>query len=120
MTGAVYRDRPGAGISASYNVRNADIAPSLGRNLSGGANATVNVPLIQPGTLYGPRQRQLDLRLSKRFRVRRTRLMANFDISNVLNASAATGYNNTYGPNWQNPTAIQLGRFVKLGAQIDF
>lgn len=120
MTGAVYRDRPGAVITASYNVRNADIAPSLGRNLSGGANATVNVPLIQPGTLYGPRQRQLDLRLSKRFRVGRTRLMGNFDVSNVLNGSAATSYNNTYGPRWQNPTNIQLGRFVKLGAQVDF
>jgi hypothetical protein len=120
ITGAVYRDRPGPVITASYNVRNADIVPTLGRNLSGGANATVNVPLIQPGTLYGPRQRQLDLRISKRFRVGRTRLMGNLDVANVLNGSAATSYNNTYGPNWQNPTAIQLGRFVKFGAQVDF
>jgi len=54
------------------------------------------------------------------YRVGRNRLMGNFDVSNVLNGAAATSYNNTYGPNWQNPTNIQLGRFVKLGAQIDF
>jgi hypothetical protein len=120
MVGAVYRDRPGAGITASYNVRNADIVPTLGRNLLAGATATVNVPLIQPGTMYGPRQRQLDVRFSKRVRIGRTRVMGNVDVANVLNASAATSYNNTYGPNWQNPTNIQLGRFVKFGAQIDF
>ena len=89
-------------------------------NLSAGATATVNVPLIEPGTLYGPRQRQLDVRLSKRLRFGRARVTGNLDIANVLNASAATSYNNTYGPNWQNPTAIQLGRFFKFGAQLDF
>jgi hypothetical protein len=120
VTGAVYRDRPGANISASYNVRNADIVSTLGRNLSAGATATVNVPLIQPGTMYGPRQRQLDVRFSKRLRFGRTRVTGNLDIANVLNAAAATAYNNTYGPNWQNPTAIQLGRFFKFGAQLDF
>jgi hypothetical protein len=120
VTGAVYRDRPGPAITASYNVRNADIVPTLGRNLSAGPNGTVNVPLIQPGTMYGPRQRQLDVRFSKRFRVGRARLMGNVDLANVLNAASATAYNNTYGPNWQNPTAIQLGRFVKFGAQLDF
>ena len=120
ITGAVYRDRPGPTITASYNVRNADIVPSLGRNLSAGPTATVNVPLIQPGTMYGPRQRQLDVRFSKRLRFGRARVMGNMDVANVLNASAATAYNNTYGPNWQYPTAIQLGRYFKFGVQLDF
>jgi hypothetical protein len=70
--------------------------------------------------MYGPRQRQLDVRISKRFRVGRARLMGNFEVANVLNSSAAAGYNNTYGPNWQRPTSIQLGRFAKVGAQLDF
>jgi hypothetical protein len=120
MTGAVYRDRPGPNITATYNVRNADLV-GLGRNLSAGATATVNVPLIQPGTLYGPRQHQLDLRISKRIRVGgRYRISGNLDIANVLNGSAASAYNNNYGPQWQNPTSIQLGRFYKVGAQLDF
>ncbi len=48
------------------------------------------------------------------------RLTGNVDISNVFNGSAVTSQNNTYGPNWLVPSAIQFGRFVKLGAQVDF
>jgi hypothetical protein len=80
----------------------------------------VNVALIEPGTMFGKRQRQLDLRFSKRIRIGRTRLTGNLDVSNIFNGSAVTGQNNTYGPNWQVPSAIQFGRFAKLGAQIDF
>ena len=36
----------------------AEIFPSLQRNLASGANGTVNVALIEPGTMFGPRQRQ--------------------------------------------------------------
>ena len=120
VVGGVYRDRPGPAISASYNVANAAIVPTLGRNLSNGVNGTVNVQLIEPGTMYGKRQRQLDMRLSKRIRIGRARITGNLDISNVFNTSAVTALNTTYGRNWQVPSAIQFGRFAKLGAQLDF
>jgi carboxypeptidase family protein len=120
VVGMVYRDRPGPQITATRNYTNAQIFPSLRRDLSNGATGTVNIQLIEPGTLYGDRQRQLDLRLSKRLRIGRTRLTGNLDISNVLNGSAVTDLNTTYGQNWQVPSAIQFGRFFKLGAQIDF
>jgi hypothetical protein len=120
VTGAVYRDRPGPQITATRNYANAAVVPTLGRNLSSGANGTVNVQLIEPGTMYGKRQRQLDIRISKRLRVGRTRLTGNLDIANILNGSAVTSQNNTFGPNWLVPSAIQFGRFFKLGAQIDF
>ena len=80
----------------------------------------MNVQLIEPGTMYGKRQRQLDLRMSKRVRIGRTRFTGNLDLSNILNGSAVTGQNNTYGTNWQVPSAIQFGRFAKLGIQFDF
>ena len=68
----------GPQITATRNYTNAEIAPSLGRNLSNGANGTVNVQLIEPGTMYGERQRQLDIRISKRVRFGRARLTGNW------------------------------------------
>lgn len=120
VIGAVYRDRPGPQITASRNYRNAEIAPSLGRDLARGATGTENIQLIEPGTMYNKRQRQLDVRFSKRLRIGRIRLTGNLDVANIFNGSAVTSQNNTYGPNWQVPSAIQFGRFAKLGAQVDF
>jgi hypothetical protein len=120
LTSATYRDYPGPEIAATHLVRNAEIAPSLGRNLSNGANGTVNVALIQPGTMYGPRQRQFDFRISKRVRFGRARFMGNMDIFNLLNTTATNTLNNTFGPNWQRPNLLQQGRYVKLNVQIDF
>jgi hypothetical protein len=117
VTGIVYRDLPGPQITATRNYSNAEVQPSLGRPLSSG---TVNIPLIEPGTMYNDRQRQLDLRFSKRMRVAGVRLTGNLDISNVFNGSAVTAQNNTYGPNWMVPSAIQFGRFFKFGGQLDF
>ena len=84
------------------------------------ANGTVNVALIKPGTMYGVRQRQVDIRFSKRLRINRVRLTGNQDVYNLLNGSAVDSQNNTFGPNWLKPTNFQLGRFIKLGAQYDF
>jgi hypothetical protein len=117
VTGVVYRDLPGPQITATRNYTSAEVIQSLGRPLSGG---TVNIPLIEPGTMYNDRQRQLDLRFSKRMRFGALRVTGNVDVSNVFNGSAVTAQNNTYGPNWMVPSAIQFGRFVKLGAQLDF
>ena len=41
--------------------------------LSGGANTSRAVPLIKPGTMYTPRRTQLDLRVSKNFKLSRAR-----------------------------------------------
>jgi len=77
--------------------------------------------LIKPGTLYGPRARQLDMRFSKRVRVGSKRIMGNVDIFNIFNAgSGIDSWNTTYGPDWQKPMLLQLGRYVKFGGQFDF
>ena len=60
--GGTVRSDKGALLAANWAAPNSAIAPSLGRNLSNNApTATVN--LITPGTLYGDRVNELDLRL---------------------------------------------------------
>jgi hypothetical protein len=112
-----YQSVPGPQIAANYNASNVVVAPSLGRNLSGGANVTVN--LVAPGTMYGDRLNQLDLRFSKSVRLGRTRTRFNVDLYNALNSNAVLTLNNNFGA-WQQPTVILLARFVKLGLQVDF
>jgi hypothetical protein len=109
---------PGPQIAANYNAPNAVVAPTLGRNLSGNA-ANVTVNLVAPGTMYGERMNQLDLRVSKTLRAGRTSTRFNFDVYNALNSDAVLQQNNNYGA-WQRPTLILPARFVKLGVQFDY
>jgi hypothetical protein len=115
-----FQSIPGREIQANWAATNAVIAPSLGRSLAG--SSTYNVALVEPGTMFGDRLNQVDLRFSKIVKLnggsRRMRVMA--DIYNALNASPVITVNTAYGPNWMKPTQILVGRFLKLGAQFDF
>src|SRR5262249_10337529 len=85
VSGTVRIDQ-GATLAANYTVTSAVAALSLGRPLAGNTpNVTVN--LIAPGTLYGDRVNELDLRLAKVLKFGRTRTNVGFDIFNVLNAN---------------------------------
>ena len=97
------------------------MAPSLGRNLSGNA-ANVTVNLVAPGTMYGDRINQLDVRVAKTLRIRRSRTLIALDIYNALNSSAVLTYNNTFVPGgtWLQPLTILTPRFLKVTAEIDF
>jgi hypothetical protein len=117
---ATFQSLPGPQILASRSYSNAEIAPSLGRNLATGANGVASVPLVQPGTMYDERLYQLDLRASKIFRVGATRLQANLDLYNVANAGSILSINTTYGPNWLRPTNVLQGRLLRFGGQLDF
>ena len=101
-------------------VPNAQIAPSLGRNLAAGANGTVSIDLLAPETLFEPRINQLDVRLSKIVKVGRTSIEGQFDIYNSLNASPVLAFNTTYGPSWLKPVQVLDGRIIKFGVQVTF
>ena len=125
QTSGVFQLLPGIPILASHVVPNAQVAPSLGRNLGacrGAAtcNGTVTVDLIEPGTLYEKRLKQLDLRLSRRFRMARGNLMASFDVYNVFNGVDVLSMTTRYGPAWLEPVEVLGPRMFKFGAQYDF
>jgi hypothetical protein len=110
---------PGRQLAANFNVPNAVVAASLGRNLSGGAaNTTVNI--VESGKQYGPRTNELDLRFAKILRVGSTRTNVAIDIFNALNGNVGTAFNQTYGPRYLTPTAIMPARFAKFSMQFDF
>lgn len=126
QTSATFQSLPGPQITASYTATNAQIAPTLGRNLASCQTAvtctgTAAVPLVVPGTLFGDRLNQVDFRLSKTFALPGSRrVQALVDLYNMLNASPVLALNNTFGPQWQRPTQILQGRLLKFGVQLDF
>jgi hypothetical protein len=116
------QSNPGALLAANYNVPNAIVAQSLGRNLAGGA-ANVSVNLIEPGSLYGDRVNQVNLRVAKILRFGRVTSQLGVDVYNVFNSAAVQTYNLTYSPTstaWLTPTQVLGARFARIGAQVDF
>jgi hypothetical protein len=116
---ASVQNLPGPEIQALYTVSNAEVSRSLGRSLSGGVPNAI-VQLIEPGSMYGERMNQVDLRIGKilRFGGRR-RATTSLDIYNALNSSSVLDLRNTYD-DWQRPTEILTARFAKLVLQLDF
>jgi hypothetical protein len=117
---ATIQSIPGAPIVATSVVSSSQIAASLGRDLAAGPAATATIPLVAPGTMYGDRLNQVDVRLSKSIRLGRATLRAIADTYNLLNVSPVLNLNQRYGPAWQQPFIILPGRFAKLGVQIEF
>jgi hypothetical protein len=122
---ATFQNLPGAVDLASYVATNAQIAPSLGRNIGAcGAAATCTATatlsnLFAPNTLLENRLNQMDLRFSKTVQIGRGRVMGMFDIYNLFNASTITNINTRYGSQWLTPTAFLPGRLFKFGVQLN-
>jgi len=118
LIAATVTSLPGAAITSNYVASNAQIQPSLGRPLSGGA-ANVTIGLVSPGQMWGDRINSMDLRLQKIFRFDNRRLNVGLDIYNALNGSDAVTLNNNYAT-WLRPQQILLPRFMKISANLDF
>jgi hypothetical protein len=115
---ATYQSRPGPEFGAEYTATNAEVAPSLGRDLAGGER-NVDVQIVKPGELYAGRLHQIDFRVSKLLSFGGARARVNFDIYNALNGSAVLGLNSAFD-DWQTPNEILVARFFKFSAQFDF
>jgi hypothetical protein len=122
QTSLALQSVPGPMITATYTARNAEISPSLGRNLSSGTSGTATVELIKPGTLYSPRVNQLDLSLAKIIKLQGAALKASLGVFNIFNASDIQQVNLSYSPtsNWPQPTVTLDARSAQFSVQLDF
>ncbi|HTM05537.1 MAG TPA: carboxypeptidase-like regulatory domain-containing protein [Vicinamibacterales bacterium] len=117
---ATFRSDQGSSLAANYAASQANT--TLTRPFAGSSN-TVTVNLIEPGTLYGDRVNEFDLRIGKILRFKRTRTNVGVDIYNLFNANPVLTYNETFSPNtttWLRPNSILQPRFAKISAQINF
>jgi Carboxypeptidase regulatory-like domain len=122
---AIYQDIPGIPIAASRSYSNAEILPSLGRNLAqcrgvGACTANVTVDLVPLNTFFEDRLRQMDLRFSRPFQKGKIRVRGNVDVYNLFNSSAILNVTTRYGPQWLQPIQIMGGRLFKFSGQLDF
>ncbi len=126
-----FRSDQGAPLNANWTITNTNpqwtsIIQQLGRAPSNNATSiTVNV--VEPGTLYGDRVNEFDIRLAKILKFGRTRTNIGFDLYNILNSSAILSYNQAFSPAitsgsgaWLAPTGVLQPRFWKFSVQVDF
>lgn len=109
------------GLAANYSVTNAAVAPSLGRSLAGN-RPSVTVNVVAPGSLYGDRVNQLDVRAAKILRFGRMRTTVGVDVYNVLNSAAILTYNQTFIPGgaWLTPTSVLTARLARVNVDVRF
>jgi hypothetical protein len=104
---------PVPGVVANYTLTSALAGITL-------TNGSIVVPLIEPGSLFGERKNQVDLRLGKTVQAGRLKLSPALDFYNLLNASTVLSENFTYGPVWRQPTDVLTGRVIQAVVQVNF
>jgi hypothetical protein len=123
--GASFQSIPGVEYAANYAAPNSDVSRPVSQGGLGRLppNATITqtttVSLIQPGSLYGPRFNQIDLRLGKIVRFANRRAVASVDLFNVLNSDTISNASATY-TTWLAPAAVVAPRLVKVSLTFDF
>jgi len=90
---------------------------TLGRPFT---NAQANINIIEPGSEYGDRLNQIDLRFTKIVNVGKGRIDFNVDVYNAFNSDAVVGELGSVGPVWRLPLTVIQPRFVKFAARWDF
>ena len=115
---ATFQSFPGPERRAERVYTNAEVEASLGRSLS--QTRTIRVNVIPPGTVYGDRINQLDLRFTKNLRLGGTRLKAMFDLYNTLNNNVSLFYQLAFDATWERPAIVMPARLAKVAVQVDF
>jgi len=115
----------GASRAANYLMSTTQFQAATGRPLRTGVT-TETVNLLLPGQLYGERVNNLDMRIAKVVRIKRTRANIGVDFYNLTNANTATTVDQSYSADptlsarWLRPTAVLQPRFMRFNVQVDF
>jgi hypothetical protein len=128
LTSATLQNASGPQLTGTWAAPNSVVsaAGALGRNLAacpatGNCTATKTINLIQPQTVFGDRLTQLDLRVSKRFRLgTATRVAINADLYNLTNSNWIIAYGSAFGTQFMRPSQVLSPRMFKIGGQLDF
>jgi hypothetical protein len=114
-----FQSLPGPQVLANtiFNNGNRLATTTLGRPFTFGQ---ANVNVIEPGTTYGDRMNQIDIRLTKIVNVGWGRVDLNVDFYNAFNSDAVIGELGQFGPVWRLPLTVIQPRFVKFAARWDF
>jgi hypothetical protein len=123
---ATFLNLPGPQLAANLVVPSAIVQTvgGLGRPLSGGA-ANITVPIAAPGSLFGDRLQQLDVRVGKIIPLGGIRrATASVDVFNLLNGHAVlteqANYSLTNAALWRSPQLVQQARLVKFTLVMNF
>jgi len=81
---------------------------------------TQNVQVAPRGEFRYPWQNLVDLRVMKMFRSGRTRIEPTLDVFNIFNNNATTNVVTTIGSSLGRPSAIVMGRLLRVGAHVTF
>jgi hypothetical protein len=106
------REATGLPQSRTY-VITTSIVPGL-------TQVTQNVKAAAAGDFRYPWQNLVDLRLTKSFRTGATRFEPTVDLFNIFNNNAITSANTTIGSSLGRPSAIVMGRLLRVGGRITF
>ena len=116
---AAFFSRPGPRREAIYRVPPADVMAALGRPATLPSATSLNI--LPPGTVFGDRLNQLDLRIAKvvDFGIGGN-VRASFDVYNLFNANAVSREQAGFGAAYLTPIGIQPGRLAKVSFQYNF
>lgn len=106
------REQSGLPQTRTYPVTTA-IVPNL-------TQVTQNVQVVERGEYRFPWVNLLDLRLAKVFRANGRRIEPTVDVFNVFNNNAVTAAVQTVGASLGRPSAIVMGRLVRVGGRVTF
>ena len=87
-------------------------------------NASLVIDMVPQGTAFENRLHQVDLRVTRSFRMGTVRVRGNADMYNLVNQgdvlNMTTRYAGATGGQWLQPVQILGGRMFKFSGQFDF